>query len=88
MYHIVTIYYISVSKSITMRSMKIKLKGCKMKNLTTNKMNELFPRGIFGEMEQEMDRMMNIFKRVPGNRIENNFIPSCEVSEKRWSLHD
>jgi HSP20 family protein len=44
--------------------------------------NELTRFRMFGEMEQEMDRMMHIFRGIPGARFENNFLPSCEISEK------
>jgi HSP20 family protein len=44
--------------------------------------NELTPFRMLGEMEQEIDRMMDIFRGIPGPRFENYFFPSCEVSEK------
>lgn len=47
--------------------------------------SKLTPFKMFGEMEQAKNRILDIFQQVPRYRMENVFIPSCEVSEKKDS---
>lgn len=44
--------------------------------------SKLTPSKMFGEMEQAKNRILDIFQHVPRSRMENIFIPSCEVTEK------
>jgi HSP20 family protein len=62
--------------------MKQLRKGHKMKNEMTRK-DEVSPFRMFGEIERDMDRMVDIFWRnSEPNSINNSSSPSYEVSEK------
>jgi HSP20 family protein len=52
-----------------------------MRNAITRR-GEFSPFRMFGEMEREMDRLMENFWSSPGASLENNFLPSFELQEK------